>query len=514
MKPPKFCSNFNNTPEPSQEFLRSSLLKTLSSAKNTPQLRTVHSLIITSGLSLSVIFSGKLISKYAQVKDPISSVSVFRSISPTNNVYLWNSIIRALTHNGLFTQALGYYTEMREKKLQPDAFTFPSVINSCARILDLELGCIVHEHAMEMGFESDLYIGNALIDMYSRFVDLDNARYVFEEMSNRDSVSWNSLISGYCSNGFWEDALDMYHKFRMTGMVPDCFTMSSVLLACGSLMAVKEGVAVHGVIEKIGIAGDVIIGNGLLSMYFKFERLREARRVFSKMAVKDSVTWNTMICGYAQLGRHEASVKLFMDMIDGFVPDMLSITSTIRACGQSGDLQVGKFVHKYLIGSGFECDTVACNILIDMYAKCGDLLAAQEVFDTTKCKDSVTWNSLINGYTQSGYYKEGLESFKMMKMERKPDSIFPTLDDLSCWPMNQILKYSIAMQFSRTLPLPSVSLLKATLIIGDSGIVHGQFLTSFKEIFSYEPKDNSNSEDIISSTKRLDTQISIRFICS
>ena len=70
------------------------------------------------------------------------------------------------------------------------------------------------------------------------------------------------------------------------------------------------------------------------------------------------------------------------------------------------------------------------------------------------------------------------------------------------------------MQFSRTLPLPSVSLLKATLIIGDSGIVHGQFLTSFKEIFSYEPKDNSNSEDIISSTKRLDTQISIRFICS
>lgn len=423
MKPPKFCTNFNNTPETSQEFLRSSLLKALSSAKNTSQLRTVHSLIITSGLGLSVIFSGKLISKYAQLKDPISSVSVFRTVSPTHNVYQWNSIIRALTHNGLFTQALGYYTEMREKKLQPDAYTFPSVINSCARLLDLKTGRIVHDHVMEMGFESDLYIGNALIDMYSRFVDLDNARYVFEEMSDRDSVSWNSLISGYCSNGFWEEALDMYHKSRMTGMVPDCFTMSSVLLACGSLMAVKEGVTVHGAIEKIGIAGDVILGNGLLSMYFKFERPREAGRVFSEMVAKDSVTWNTMICGYSQMGRHEESVKLFMEMIDEFTPDVLTITSTIRACGHLGDLQVGKFVHKYLIGSGYEYDTVACNILIDMYAKCGDLLAAQEVFDTTKCKDSVTWNSLINAYTQSGYYKEGVENFKMMKMEIKPDSV-------------------------------------------------------------------------------------------
>ncbi|XP_022146916.1 pentatricopeptide repeat-containing protein At3g03580 [Momordica charantia] len=420
MKPPRFC--FNDSPETAQEVLRSSLLKALSSAKNTSQLRNIHSLIIISGLSLSVVFSGKLISKYAQLKDPISSVSVFRTVSPTSNVYQWNSIIRASTHNGLFTQALGYYTEMREKKLQPDAYTFPSVINSCARLLDLNMGHVVHEHVMEMGFGSDLYIGNALIDMYSRFGDLDKARYVFEEMSDRDSVSWNSLISGYCSNGFWEEALEMYHKSRMIGMVPDRFT-TSVLLACGSLMAVKEGLNVHGAIEKIGIGRDVIIGNGLLSMYFKFERPREAGQVFGEMDVKDSVSWNTMICGYSQLGQYEESVKLFMEMIDKFTPDLLSVTSTIRACGHLADLQVGKYVHNYLIGSGYECDTVACNILIDMYAKCGDLLAAQQVFDAMKCKDSVTWNSLINGYTQHGYYKEGVETFKMMKRENELDSV-------------------------------------------------------------------------------------------
>ncbi|XP_022974177.1 pentatricopeptide repeat-containing protein At3g03580-like isoform X3 [Cucurbita maxima] len=261
MKPPKFCSNFNSSPETAQEVLRSSLLKALSSAKNTSQLRALHSWIIISGLGLSVVFSGKLISKYAQLKDPISSVSVFRTVSPTRNVYQWNSIIRALTRNGLFTQALGYYTEMRETKLQPDAYTFPSVINSCARLLDLKMGRVVHEHVEEMGFESDLYIGNALIDMYCRFGDLEKARYMFDEMSDRDSVSWNSLISGYCSNGFWEEALDMYHKSRMSGIVPDCFTMSSVLLACGSLTAVEEGLKIHGVIEKIGIGGDIVTGS-------------------------------------------------------------------------------------------------------------------------------------------------------------------------------------------------------------------------------------------------------------
>jgi pentatricopeptide repeat protein len=105
------------------------------------------------------------------------------------------------------------------------------------------MGKQIHEHLLEVGFGSDLYIANALVVTYARFGDLIKARKVFEEMPNRDIVSWNSLISGYSSNGYWEweEALEIYYRSRMAGMLPDAFTVSSVLPACGSAIVVNEG---------------------------------------------------------------------------------------------------------------------------------------------------------------------------------------------------------------------------------------------------------------------------------
>ncbi|GLT54050.1 hypothetical protein SLA2020_272830 [Shorea laevis] len=376
--------------ESPQAFLHSSISKAISFATNSNELRKIHSLIITLGLDQSVFFSGKLISKYARLKEPTSSVSVFRRVSPTNNVYQWNSIIRALTHNGLLSESLVFYTEMRKTKLQPDAYTFPSVVNACAGLCDLQMGKQIHEHVLEMGFGSDLYIANALVDMYARFGDLDKARNVFEEMPQRDIVSWNSMISGYSSNG---------------------------------AIVVEEGQIIHGLVEKIGIHADVIVSNGLLSMYFKFDRLSDARKVFDEMVVRDSVSWNTVICGYSQSGLFGESIELFMEMLNKFRPDLLTITSTLRSCVHLRDMEFGKYIHEYMIRNGFEFDITVSNILIDMYAKCGNLVASREVFDKMKCRDSVSWNSLINGYIINGFYDEGLKLFKMMKMEMKSDPV-------------------------------------------------------------------------------------------
>jgi len=409
--------------ESTEAFLHSSISKALSSATNSNELRKVHSLIITLGLDQSVFFSGKLISKYARLKEPTSSLSVFRRVSPTNNVYQWNSIIRALTHNGLLSESLHIYTEMRKTKLQPDAYTFPSVINACAGLCDSQMGKQIHEHVLEMGFGSDLYIANALVDMYSRFGDLVKARNVFEEMTHRDIVSWNSLISGYSSNGYWEEALEIYYRSRMVGMLPDAFTVSSVLPACGSAIVVEEGQIIHGLVEKIGIHADAIVSNGLLSMYFKFNRLSDARKVFDEMVVRDSVSWNTVICGYSQSGLFGESIELFMEMLNKFIPDLLTITSTLRSCVHLRDMEFGKYIHEFMIRNGFEFDITVSNILIDMYAKCGNLVASREVFDKMKCRDSVSWNSLINGYIINGFYDEGLKLFKMTKMEMKSDHV-------------------------------------------------------------------------------------------
>lgn len=313
---------------------------------------------------------------------------------------------------------------MRESTVRPDAYTFPCVINACAALDDVTMGGLVHEQVLEMRFGSDLYIGNALIDMYARFGDLDTATKVFDKMYNRDIVSWNSLISGFSSNGYWEQALDYYRKLRLGEIKPDLFTISSILPACGGLVAISEGLESHSLVEKIGMGADVIVSNGLLSMYFKFDDLASADKIFGGMLFRDNVSWNTMICGYSHLELFKESVDLFAEMINAFTPDLLTITSVLRACGHMRNLQFGSFVHDYMTRKGFQPDSRANNILLDMYIKTGNFQASKEVFCKMECKDIVSWNSLINGCIQFDRPDEAVELFKKMKLEEiKPDSI-------------------------------------------------------------------------------------------
>ncbi|KAL0425509.1 UNVERIFIED_CONTAM: Pentatricopeptide repeat-containing protein [Sesamum radiatum] len=418
MKAARLLSNSTCTSE-----IYTTIKKALFSSANKKDLQKLHSLLITFGLRKSLIFSGKLISKYSQFKDPNSCLLVFRENSQADNAYIWNTIIRAMTHNGLYSKALEFYVEMRKLEVKPDSYTFPSVINACGSLMDLERGRVVHEDVMELGFGSDLFINNALIDMYSRCNELGRAREVFDGMPRRDIVSWNSLMSGYTSNGYFKEALEIYYQLRMDGLVPDCFSFSSVLLACGGIGEVEEGQIVHGLVEKVGTCADVTVSNGLLSMYFKFDMVINCWRIFNEMVRRDCVTWNTIICGYCESSFYEESIRLFLEMVGNFEPDILTITTVLRACTYVRNLKLGRYVHEYMVSNGYECDTVASNIIINMYAKCGDLLHASEVFENMGSQDLVSWNSLLNGYIESRLYQEAIELFRRMKKHIQPDFV-------------------------------------------------------------------------------------------
>ncbi|CAM8904498.1 unnamed protein product [Rhodiola kirilowii] len=418
----RICNSYSNLHSQLQP-MQVSISKALNRSRiGSEKLRKIHSLLITTGLERSVFFAGKLISKYAHVSDVASCLSIFQSMMHTGNIYLWNSIIRAYSYNKLYVKCIDKYTELRSLTLRPDTHTFPSVIGACAGLMDKVMGEAVHEHVKELGFGSDVYIVNALIDMYARLGELGSARNVFDEMVSRDVVSWNSLISGYSANEYWLEALEVYNRLRGSGMMPDLFSVSSVLPACGGMVAVDEGESVHGLVHKIGIDVDVLVSNGLLSMYRKFGKLMDFRRVFDEMVVRDVVSWNTVVCGLSEFGLFEESILFFKHMVSVFKPDLLAFTSVFRACCNSGDIDLGKYAHGYMVRCGQESDTVASNVLIDMYGKHGDLLAARDVFDQLTSKDQVSWNSIISCYIQHGLHDEGVKLFKMMKMETLPDS--------------------------------------------------------------------------------------------
>ncbi|KAH6793782.1 Tetratricopeptide repeat superfamily protein [Perilla frutescens var. hirtella] len=400
-----------------------SISNALSSSANIKDLQKIHSVLVTFGFRSSLIFLGKLISKYSQFKDPDSALLVFRGNSYGNDAYMWNTIIRAMTHSRKYGKALEFYAEMRELGVKPDNYTFPSVINACGNLMDFQKGRVVHEHVAELGFEFDLYISNALIDMYARCDVLGHAQEVFDGMPHRDIVSWNSLIAGYTSNGYFKKALEVYHQLRLVGLVPDSFSLSSVLLSCGGLGEVVEGEIVHCLAEKLGTRSHVIVSNGLLSMYFKFDMLVNCWTIFSEMVRRDCVTWNTIICGYFESGLYQESIRLFSEMVIHSKPDILTITSVLRACTYVGDLNMGRCVHDYMLSNGYECDIVATNIIINMYAKCGDVLQASQVFENAKTQDLVSCNSLLGGYVENQSYHEAMELFRRMKINFQPDFV-------------------------------------------------------------------------------------------
>ncbi|CDY51762.1 BnaA05g32860D [Brassica napus] len=358
-----------------------SISKALSSS-NLKDLRRIHALVISLGLERSSdFFSGKLIDKYSHLKDPRSSLSVFKRVSPAENVYLWNSIIRALSHNGLFSEALEFYGKLREAKVSPDKYTFPPVVKACAGVFDKEMGDSVYNQIIELGFESDLYVGNAVVDMYSRMGFLSRAREVFDEMPVRDLVSWNSLISGFSSHGYYKEAVELYRELRRSSwIVPDSFTVTSVLYAFGNLLAVKEGEELHGFVMKSGVSSVTVVNNGLLSMYLKLRRVRDARRVFDEMVVRDSVTTvgNILIDVYAKCGDVIAARDVF---------------------------------------KGMECkDTVSWNSLISGYIQSGDYLEdSLQIFNSMETRDTVTWNMVISACVRSGDFATGLQVTTQMR---------------------------------------------------------------------------------------------------
>ncbi|GJY92256.1 pentatricopeptide repeat-containing protein [Tanacetum coccineum] len=328
-----------------------------------------------------------------------------------------------MTHNGLFKESLNYYFAMKVSSLKPDKFTYPSVINSCAGLGEVGVGESVYEEVLGNGYVLDLYIGNSLIDMFARFGKMEKARKVFDGMCVRDVVSWNCLVSGCSANGEWEEALRVFCEAMRVGVKMEGEMVGSVISACCGLGGVIEGEMVHGLSVKCGIDRRTRVCNGLLSMYFKFDELEACHRVFGGMGVRDSVTWNTVISGYSQACLYNEAIELFMEMLPEHKPDLLTVTSVLRACGHIRNLKSGRFVHDYMAVNGYECDVTASNILIDMYGKCGDLAAGREIFDKMEIRDLTSWNSLINGMIKAAQYEDALQTFKAMKMDLQPDYV-------------------------------------------------------------------------------------------
>ncbi|KAK7364199.1 hypothetical protein VNO80_12693 [Phaseolus coccineus] len=351
-----------------------------------------------------------------------SSLASFR-----RPLYQWNLMIRDSTISGFFTQTLKIYSSMAHSGVHGNNLTYPLLLKACANLASIQHGTVLHGHVLKLGFQADTFVQTALVDMYSKCSHVAAARLVFDEMLQRSVVSWNAMVSAYSRVSSMDQALSLLKEMWGLGFEPTASTFVSILSGYSDLDSFKfrlQGESIHCCLIKLGIVHrEVSLGNSLMAMYAQFCIMDEARKVFDLMDEKSIISWTTMIGGYVKIGHAVEAFALFNQMQRQSVGiDFVVFLNLISGCIQVGELLLASSVHSLVLKCG--CDEVDSieNLLIAMYAKCGNLTFARKIFDLIIEKSMLSWTSMIAGYAHSGHPAEALDLFRrMVKTDIRPN---------------------------------------------------------------------------------------------
>ncbi|KAG4144974.1 hypothetical protein ERO13_D05G070000v2 [Gossypium hirsutum] len=348
------------------------LLQKCIKAKALKPGKQLHARLLLTGTDMEVLsLSSKLVGMYAGCGDLKSSGSMFGKIK-TPNVFALNWMVLASAFNGYFKEAIGYFSLMSESINLCNKFTFSVVLKACVGLMNLNKGKEVHAVVNKLCLETDVNVGNGLIDMYCKCGNVSYARKMFDRMAERDVASWTSMISGYCNVGKNEEALGLFERMKLEDLQPNEFTWNVMITAFARRGDIRAALALFGRMTKEGLLPDL-------------------------------VTWNTIISGFAQGHCPFEAFNLFRHMlVSGIKPNHVTVTGFLPACGLTGSIEKASW-----------------NALIGCYGKHGMVESAITMFERMQEEgvqvNDATLTCVLSACSHGGYVEEGLRIFGSMK---------------------------------------------------------------------------------------------------
>ncbi|KAL1531763.1 pentatricopeptide repeat-containing protein-like protein [Salvia divinorum] len=378
-------------------------------------IQLLHAKIICCGSSKIPHVCNPLIDLYLKNECVDSAVQVFKNMRARDSVS-WVAMISGLSRNCHELESIQLYSEMRRLGVYPTPYVFSSILSACTKISLYRVGQQLHALVCKWGFSSQVYVCNSLLSLYSRCGYLTSAELVFSEMQQRDKVSYNTLISGFSMQGSVGKSVELFEKMQTESLKPDSVTVASLLGSCASMGNLYKGMQLHSYAIKAGICADIIIEGSLLDLYVKCADVKTAQKLFLAMQTDNVVLWNMMLVAYGQLGDLHESFNLLSRMqIMGLKPNQYTYPSILRTCTSVGELDLGQQVHTQAIKTGFQPNVYVCSVLIDMYAKNGELETALKILRRLSDDDIVSWTAMISGYTQHDMFAEAIKLFEEMQ---------------------------------------------------------------------------------------------------
>ncbi|XP_030541511.1 pentatricopeptide repeat-containing protein At4g18520, chloroplastic [Rhodamnia argentea] len=378
--------------------------------------KQVHACVIKNE-QRNLIVESAIVHFYAQCGMLDSAFCAFDRMNE-HDVVSWTTIITACSQQGHGTEAFSMFGRMLRDGLLPNGHTVCSILNVCGEEQALKCGRQLHCITFKRMIKNDVFVWTSLVDMYAKCGEIVDSRKVFDAMKNRNTVTWTTMIAGYARNWLGEEAIDLFREMKRRNIFANNLTIVSILLACGSIKKLELGREVHAQILKKSIQTNVHIGSTLVWLYCKYGNYSFASNVLRQMPFRDVVSWTALISGCTHLGLGVEALERLKDMLDeGVEPNAFTYSSALKACAKLEDLLQGKLLHSSANKTPALSNVFVGSALIHMYAKCGYLAEASQVFDSMPQRNLVTWKAMIMGYARTGYCREALKLMYRMRAE-------------------------------------------------------------------------------------------------
>ncbi|KAK4767367.1 hypothetical protein SAY86_015117 [Trapa natans] len=410
-------------PPPLPSHKLPSIISLLRACKSAAHFNQVHALILRSGLEQDHYIASHFI---LFSPSPSHSISFFdRILRPS--IVLWNSLLKSLCVRLSCVDTLSVFSRMRRAGCPPDRHSYPLVIKSCAGELRYREGVAMHGMTVKCCLDRDVFVGTGLVDMYGKFKEIESARKVFDQMYERNVVSWTAMVVGYVNVG------DMVRAKGLFDEMPVKNPTSWNAMISG-FMRVSDLNAARSLFDKMPVR-NVVSFTAMVDGYAKAGDMASARALFDQSPGKDVIAWSSLISGYVQNGLAHEAMNIFGQMLsENIKPDEFVLVGLMSACSQVGCSELAKWIDSYVCQSPIDLQRPhIIAALVDMNAKCGNIAKAMELFNGLPKRDLISYCSVIQGLSMHGQGILAVALFnRMLKEGIIPDEVAFTVILISC----------------------------------------------------------------------------------
>ncbi|XP_057949110.1 pentatricopeptide repeat-containing protein At5g13270, chloroplastic [Malania oleifera] len=377
--------------------------------------RSIHGILRRGVKNPSVFLDNSVLQMYVDCESFGDAHELFDEMRSKSSMS-WFIIISAYAQRGLISKAFGMFTRMQVSGIRPNLSIYVSLLSLLVKFSLLEIGKQIHSHVIRTGSSTDVLVNTAISNMYVKCGWLEGAKLVFDQMADKNAVTWTGLMVGYTQAEKQEDALGLFGRMICEGVELDEFVFSIVLKACSGLEDLEMGRQIHGYVVKLGLDSEASVGTPLADFYVKCQSFESAFRAFGRISEPNDVSWSALISGYSQIGEFEECIKIFNSLRnEGVVLNRFIYTSIFQACSALADLNTGAQAHGDAIKRSLISYLHGESAIITMYSKCGRLDYAYRAFESLEKPDTVAWTAIISGCAYHGNALEALRLFKKMQ---------------------------------------------------------------------------------------------------